>query len=163
MAIHDYPKNFGFTLIEIILTIAIISIIAGTSYVALTKFNSQQTLNSAYENFKNNLNLAKSNASSQVNNCSSLQTLVGYRMNFPDVQHYNVQAVCQAGNNQVINTTRPSKLLSGVEFSSTYSPILFLVITGEVKDIPEAGAKITLTGSNGSTRSLTVFPNGRIE
>ncbi len=158
-------RNFGFTLIEIILTIAIMSIIVGSSYAALIKFSSQQTLNSAYGVLKNNLNLAKSLASSQVVNCSPNYTLVGYEMDFPlDNTTYEIKPVCQntAGQKEP-KTPRSTKLPSGITIDSDFKPILFLVISGEVQDIPPAGAEITLTGNGGSTRSVIVFPNGRTE
>lgn len=158
----------GFSLIEIILTIAIMSIIAGTSYTALVKFNSQQSLNSAYENFKNNLNLAKSLASSQVTNCTSSQTLVGYQMYFPDSNTYKIDSVCQASSGPPnptpeLRNARTSNL-TDITISYTKPTILFQVISGEVQDLsPGEEVTITLTGSNGSKRSITVFPNGRIE
>lgn len=156
-------KNFGFTLIEIILTIGIIAIIAGSSYVALIHFSRGQSLNSAYGVLKNNLNLAKSLASSQVTNCTSSQILVGYQMTFPTSNTYRIDSVCQvsSGSRELRNARSPT-LPSGITIASTHSPILFLVISGEVQDIPDAGAKITLSG-NSKSMVITVFPNGRIE
>lgn len=156
-------KNFGFALIEIILTIGIIAIIAGSSYAALIHFSRGQSLNSAYGVLKNNLNLAKSLASSQVTNCTSSQTLVGYQMTFPTSNTYSIDSVCQASSGPPeLRNAGGSTLPSGITIASTQSPILFLVISGEVQDIPDAGAEITLTG-NSASMVITVFPNGRIE
>lgn len=154
----------GFTLIEVILTIAIMSIIAGTSYTALVKFNSQQSLNSAYENFKNNLNFAKSNASSQVTNCSSTQTLVGYQMSFSDSDTYKIDSVCQVSSGPPELRNARTSNLTDITISYTKPTILFQVISGEVQGL-SPGEKITITlkGNNGSKRSILVFPNGRIE
>lgn len=155
----------GFTLIEIILTVAIIAIIAGSSYVALIHFSRGQSLNSAYGVLKNNLNLAKSLASSQVVNCSANYTLVGYEMYFPsdNTSKYEIRSVCQNTAGQKEFRIARDSTLSGITITSTISPILFLVISGEVQNLsPGQEAKITLTG-NGTSMNITVFPNGRIE
>lgn len=154
----------GFTLIEILLSIAIIAVITGSSYAVLIRFSRQQNLGSAYGVFKNNLNLAKSLASSQVVSCDVNQTLVGYRLFFPpDRTSYQIQTVCYNGSTQVFNVVRNSKLPSGITVSSDFSPILFLVISGQVEGLPPGQrATITLSGS-GASQTITVFQNGRIE
>lgn len=162
----------GFTLIEIILSIAVLAIIAGSSYAALIQFSRSQGLNSEYLKLKNNLNVAKSNASSQIINCGVNQTLFGYRVSWVDKDSYIIDVVCQDGSG-VLNyeSTRIPELRTGLEISN-FQPILFLVISGQVKtlssegalqDIPITGIKITLTGDGGKNVSVTVFPNGRIE
>ena len=85
-------------------------------------------------------------------------------MTFPTSNTYSIDAVCQASSGPPqLKNARTSELPPGITITYTQSPILFLVISGEVQDNPPEGARITLTGSNGSARSLTVFPNGRIE
>ena len=165
-------KSFGFTLIEIILSIGVLAIITGGAYVALIQFSRSQSLNSDYLSLKNTLNLTKSNASSQIVTCSSNQTLFGYRVIPLTDKSYKIDEVCQDVNGQLIyNVNRTPQLRTGITISN-FEPILFLVISGEVKnlssegivqDLPITGEKITLTGDGGKTTSVTVFPNGRIE
>ena len=165
-------KNFGFTLIEIILSVGILAIITGSSYVALIQFSRSQGLNSEYLRFKNILNLAKSNASSQILNCTSNQTLVGYRVSPLTNSSYTIDEVCRGGNGQLLyRSTRTPELSTGLTISN-FQPILFLVISGEVKnlssegiilDLPSDGVEITLSDKGGKTMRVRIFPNGRIE
>lgn len=157
-------KNTGFTLIEIILSLAVILIISGASYVAFGNFNKQQVFNSSYENLKNTINEAKSDALSQViSKCTGLQTLVGYQIaidSSSDPKSYSLQEVCQVSSTEVevVNNLKTTSLPPDTTITSDFSsssPLRFLVLTGKVS---MAG---TITLSNGSqTRTININSQG---
>lgn len=153
----------GFTLVEILVAMAIIIIISGGSYVAFTKFNQRQTYISTYENLKNSINEAKSNALSQViNDCVSSETLVGYQIvadssSIPD--SYRLEEICETGGVEAApNVIKTVKLPPNLIISSDISSILFLVLSGKVRQ----SGSISL--SNGSeTKTININSQGAIE
>lgn len=146
-------RNKGFTLLEILIVMAVILLVSIGSYVGFVQFNRQQNLTSAWDTLRNNLNEARSNSMSQViltGACNQAsQTLVGHQVRFyapPGASHYyNLEEVCSAGS----ETTALEKtvyLPSGVVFTSIpspSSPLRFLIITGAVSN------PVTVTIGNG--------------
>lgn len=160
-------KNKGFTLIELLLVITIVGFIASSSFISLSRFSKQQSINVAYENLKNDLNEAKSKASSQVvKNCANIFILVGYEVTFNSAstpKTYRLWEVCKtsAGVESVfpVRTTAVS-LPSGVSFVGSPSPVRFLTGSGGV----QSGGTITLTNNIVSqNKSITVLSSGVIE
>lgn len=147
----------GFTLVEIILVIGIISIIVTGSYAALTHFSRQQKINTAYENLKNDLNEAKSNASSQVvKNCTD--TLVGYQISFA-ASSYTLQEVCQPS----VGPETPSNIktisVPGITLNSTPAIIKFLILTGKV----ESSGNVTISNADlGQSKTINISSQGVI-
>ncbi|GEM_PF-1805515 len=155
----------GFTLIELLLVITILGFIASSSFISLSRFSKQQGINVAYENLKNDLNEAKSKASSQVvKNCANI--LVGYEVTFNSAstpKTYRLWEVCKtsAGVESVspVRTTAVS-LPSGVSFVGSPSPIRFLTGSGGA----QTGGTITLTNNIASQdKSITVYTSGVIK
>lgn len=144
-------NNPSFTLVEILITIAVISVATFGSFIAFNQFNKYQNLNVSYENLKHSLNIAKSNALAQViNKCNTSQKFVGHQIRIitttnPD--SYVLEEVCQ--NPPGILPAEPSyriketKLPSDVSISSGGNTILFLVLTGKVRGTSDISIILT--------------------
>jgi prepilin-type N-terminal cleavage/methylation domain-containing protein len=86
--------NSGFTLVEILIAVAVLGVLASSTVVIFTSFSQRQSVNIAFDNVKNALNEAKSNASSNVvKNCAD--SLDGYQISFT-ARAYTLQEVCRA-------------------------------------------------------------------
>lgn len=118
----------GFTLIEILLTMAIIISLSSVSYIAFQKFNKGNTLNIAYDDFVNTVNEAKSNSLSQVKTslCTATQTLIGYQIAIDKVSSpnsYRLEIVCATDpadpTTYVSTQIKKTNLPSGVTIAMT--------------------------------------------
>ena len=155
-------KNKGFTLIEILVGMALILILSSASYFGFVSFNRSQNLNIARDNLRNTLNEARSRSLSQVVvKCSGSQTLFGHQVRFYNT-YYEIEEVCEDIITR-IKTNFPTKrvpLSSEISFNPTpSSPILFLRSTGGISDV--ASRVVTLQNLAGQ-RSVTVNPAGVI-
>lgn len=158
-------RNKGFTLIEILVGMALILILSSASYFGFVSFNRSQNLNIARDNLKNTLNEARSRALSQVVvNCSPSQTLFGHQIRFYST-YYEIEEVCRDVNSPYTITYPPPKkrvsLSTGISFNPTpLSPILFLRSTGGISDA--FNRVVTLQNEASQTRTVTVNPAGVI-
>lgn len=158
----------GFTLIEILVAMAITVILASGTYVGFSRFNRQQNLNIARDTLYNNLSEARSNAMSQViTRCTIDQTLEGYQISFnaSSTPHsYTTQEVCRnlsSGNLAPPQNVKTVILPPNVIFGSlSGTPVMFSVLSGSVASL----ATITLrfVGAGGPTRTVTVNNSGVI-
>lgn len=157
--ITNFKKNTGFTLIEVIISIAIIGIISSTTVVTFNRFSSRQNLNIAYDDVKNALSEAKSNSASQVI-ISCTENLLGYEVVFNAVNKtYSINEACsQPLADPVVKTY---KLPSGINFNNNVSPpsIMFNTLTGGSN-----GGSVTLTnGTASQNKSIMVESTGIIK
>lgn len=158
-------KERGFTLIEILIVMAIISLASVGSYVGFVQFNRQQGLTSAWDTLRNNLNEAKSNATSQVivtgvcNQAS--RTLVGHQVAFGRsgaTDYYELQEVCTLGVNTLTPVVKRVNLPSRITFNPLpASFVRFQILSGNVIN-PKT---ITITNQS-RTRSISVDSTGVI-
>jgi prepilin-type N-terminal cleavage/methylation domain-containing protein len=152
----------GFTLIEILIVIAVIGIISSGSFVVLTKFSKQQGINIAHENLKNTLNEAKSSAQSNVVSKCTAGILVGYQVEFNNLDStapYNLKEICLESG---VEKTYTIKAIAhaGVNIVSTPTKITFLVLSGDVRD---GDSIVTLTnGATGQEKQINVSSKGII-
>ena len=157
--------SYGFNLIEILVTIGLISIIVTSSYVVFTRFNRQQAISTAYENLKNTLNEAKSNASSQVvKDCTNI--LVGYQISFfTDPSRYSLYEICQVPGESPTAIIPPVKTITlpegiTLDYSRPQDFVRFLILSNNVLN----SGRITLTNGNASqNKIIDVSPEGVIE
>lgn len=96
---NEKRKTFkGFTLIEIIIGLAIISLLFLVGYAAYQEFARRQALNTAYSQVKSSLELAQQLALSgeKPSGCGA-NTLSGYQVSFySDQNYFNIYAVCNS-------------------------------------------------------------------
>ncbi len=159
--------NKGFTLLEILLVMAIILLVSIGSLVGFRRFSANQNLNIARDTLLNTLNEAKAKALSQVVATAACnqtgRALVGYQVSFDfstDPDRYFLQEVCSGVTNFPIVKT--ISLPTGVNFESpptpsSSSPIRFYILSGEANN----NAVIRIT-SGSSYRSIGVDTSGII-
>jgi len=87
-------KTAGLTLVEILVTSAIIMTIAGFSLAAYSDFNNRQILNSTTDELKNNLRQARGWAMAGRKTAGCIGDLLGYRFSFIGADQYSVEVVC---------------------------------------------------------------------
>ena len=131
--LYHLDVSKGFSLIEIVLVLAIIISISTIGYLSLGKFSKSQNLTYSYTNLLNDLNEAKSNTLSQVKSskCTAVQTLVGYEI-ATSTNFYTTKVVCATNpsdsttytKTQVKKVTLPNNIT--INMSPTSSLIFFI-------------------------------------
>lgn len=168
-------RNKGFTLVEILLGMAIIVILSSGSYVGFVRFNRVQNLNLTRDTLLNSLNEARSSAMSQVistsnppDGCkqpSTTRTFVGYQISFNSSgspHYYLLQEVCSSGTTTFTPTVKRINLPTDVVFVSPVpSQVRFSIITGGVSP-PVTTIIIRSGGAGGPARTVTVNASGVI-
>jgi prepilin-type N-terminal cleavage/methylation domain-containing protein len=103
----------AFTLIEILVSLAVISTITGLVLVNYNNFNQVERMRQAGRNLRNDMRSIQAKASSGAKPVGvTCTTLVGYQINF-NTNSYNYQPVCTEG---LVNPVVTVALPSGVEF-----------------------------------------------
>lgn len=131
----------GFTLIEIIISMAIIVTIASSAAVIASSFRDKQNFNIAYDNLHTTLSQAKSYALSHViTECTAdVGRLVGYEVYFEhNKKSYYIQEVCllASGVEQFTQVGAETRLPEGIQLRNPVPPhgqiqvIRFKVLTG---------------------------------
>ncbi len=147
----------GFTLIEILVSMAIILLLSVGSLVGFSQFSKRQNLNISVDVLKNTLNEAKAKSQAQVvmtTQCKqSGRILVGYQVSFntsTDPDTYTLEEVCTSRAATLSQEVKKITLPKDVEFNSPPStPVRFLLYPGTVN----SSAVISLKSG---TRSRTV-------
>ncbi len=130
----------GFTLIEILVSMAIILLISIGSLVGFSQFSKRQSLNLSVDSLKNSLNEAKFKSQAQVivtTQCKQTgRILVGYQIRFntsSDPDSYTLEEVCTSGAATLTPVVKTVSLNKDVEFNSPPStPVRFLLYPGNV-------------------------------
>ncbi|MBI3577581.1 prepilin-type N-terminal cleavage/methylation domain-containing protein [Candidatus Gottesmanbacteria bacterium] len=137
------PK--GFTLLELLIAIAIALILASGIFAAYEKFNRRERVRQAAATLKNNLRFAQSKAINGQKPESGCTQLAGYTVTFAQ-SSYTIAAQCTQGTaGSITSVTLPISVV----FLSSPPPITFAVLNGTLL------ADATLTVTDGSN-SLTV-------
>lgn len=166
MRSSNFNKNKkGFTLIEILISLAIISIISSATYFSFNQFNNFQNLNATYLDLKTAIVEAKANSSAQVSRkCLGTQTLVGHQIRInnsdPNEPHsYSLEEVCQNVDNSIDEyEIKSTNVLSGITLTTTGNPIRFDVLTGKVTN-----SGIIKLDNSMQDKSIEVTPDGIID
>lgn len=153
----------GFTLIEILVVLAIGALVFIGGYAGYRDFTRRQILEGSSEETKSNLALARQRALSGEKPSGCTEDLSGYRvsMTFSDPSgnsSYTISAMCtQSGI-----STGTTNLPVGITLSAPQSQFLFKSI-GQGTDL-SSDLIITLTqGSTGAQSTITVTSGGAIK
>ncbi|MBI2103911.1 prepilin-type N-terminal cleavage/methylation domain-containing protein [Candidatus Woesebacteria bacterium] len=154
----------GYTLIEILVTMTIISIIFGAGYVAYRDFSRRQTLASAVRSVKADLRLAQEEALAgkkpQDGACTGTNTLEGYNFDVVPPDSYRIFVTCVGSTGGTVQTKSVS-LSSGVTIAAgSVNPILFKVL-GRGTNI--TSSSVIALSAYGLTQNITVGSGGNIE
>lgn len=147
----------GFTLIEMLVVIAIMGIIMGGSIAGYIRFNDRQIVLTAGKELLTNIRQAQGRATSGVKTPTTCTTLTGYRIQASaGASSYTLDSVCSNATYNVQTYTLPS----GVTFQSAVS-IVFQGQYGGVTGVTAAGTNITIQG-NSLTYVITINGSGGI-
>ncbi len=143
----------GFTLIEIIVSVALLLLMSGLFIANYTGFNSSQTVKQAASTLIRNLQHIRTKAASGAKP-AGCDTLIGYIVKFPNTATYTAQAVCQVGEMNEITTY---SLPAGVMFFSAPDAITFYALDRGAS----ADQTISLSGF-GTTANVLISTSGLV-
>lgn len=108
-------KQPGFTLMEILITIAVSGIILSVGMVQYIQFNRTQTLKAAAQTLKNNLRDTQAKAATGLKptQCNSGSTLNGYIVSYVDATRYQTIADCTGTPPATTYTLPPDTKFTG--------------------------------------------------
>lgn len=156
--------SFGYTFIEVLVGLTIITLIFTFGYVGFRDFARRQTITSAARNLKGELRLAQEqafagNKPSHVN-CNPPNTLGGYYFRVTSTTTYEIEALCSGGAVSI----KQNEITSILSISTpSPNPILFKVL-GEGTNIPSGDATITITlTASGQSQDVRVSASGEIQ
>lgn len=112
-------KQYGFTLIEILVTISLLALVTVIGLPNLRKFNIDQGSENSISDFVQVIRKAQSNSQSKIK-CPDSRTSVSWSITIPSNTQYRLNVTCLNSDNtttQVLVNTYP--LLSGLTFDSS--------------------------------------------
>jgi prepilin-type N-terminal cleavage/methylation domain-containing protein len=164
----------GFTLIELMTSITIMSILSTIGIASFVSYSRIQLLSNATQDVATSLQLAKASAVSQVKPITCIGTLIGYQVTtntVPDpttgLESFAIAPVCDTEDNPDLAAQKITFLPKNVVFgASSSSKVLFHTVTGDVTITP-SGTSIVLKyqGANDLNtiqKTITVETDGRI-
>lgn len=148
----------GFTLIELVVVIALILMIFIGAIANYNEYGDKERVRQAALTFKGDVRLALTKATSALKP-AGCAVLTSYELVFPntcDTACYEITAVCSTSRGEAVRVTLPN----GVHGTSTNSPINFLPLTNGT-DLTD-DATITFTGVSSYTATVSITKSGSI-
>ena len=162
--------NFlGYTLIEILVVITIISILFLTGFASYREFSRRQELVSAVRQVQGDLRQAQENAiaSKKPAGCGALDALDGYRFVVIPANSYEIRWDCGGSTGLDRSVTLPAGItISGLSTPLTPPNAILFKTLGQGTNIPGAtgSTSFTLTQANyGKSATITVTAAGEIK
>ncbi|KKW14527.1 MAG: hypothetical protein UY55_C0007G0003 [Candidatus Jorgensenbacteria bacterium GW2011_GWB1_50_10] len=163
--IPAHPKlTSGYTFIEILVALTIVSLIFGIGYVSFRDFSRRQALQGVVRSIRGDLRLAQEEAISGQKPldifCNSPNTLSGYYFDLITPNNYRLVAQCSGGN----VTSKDVTVAADISIAVSQDPIVFKVL-GQGTNVPQATpAVITLTqAGTANTAIITITSTGEIK
>ncbi len=146
----------GYTLIEVLVGLAIIGLLFTVGYAGYRDFAKRQVLNNAYEELKINLNLARQLALSGEKPSACSGNFLGTEWNLgTNWTSYTIRGKCQSSSMSVKSVALPS----GITISGT-SPIRFNLL-GQGTNLT-SDTELTVSQTNGGSKKVTITQQGTI-
>lgn len=154
-----FKSNFlGYTLIEILVVVSIMSILFTVGYANYRDFARKQALTASARQLKSNVSLAREKATTGEKPESGCAVLLGYNIKFSGT-NYTLEAVCSDATITVKTINLPSNVTSSTPGTN---PIFFKILSKGTN--LSTDATITLTQSeSGKTESIVVTPEGEVK
>lgn len=145
----------GYTLIELMVSIGIMSLLFTLGYASLRDFSRRQALSAVERRLGGELRLAQEKALSGQkpvsDKCDPPQELVGYQFKVVSDSQYVIEANCTGGVVEVKSVSLPA----GITISyPTVNPILFRIL-GEGTNLTASSSSVLTETASG--RQVTVF------
>lgn len=154
MEISTIKRRYGFTLVELMVTITIIGILVTVGVAGYSRFNQTQTLRTAANDLKNNLRLAQNKALSQQKP-SGCTCLSGYQVVISS-SSYQMQAFCDLDPKIPCGPTETFTMPTRITLSPSLT-VYFYVLEGGAEP-----AAITVSGFGKTPITVTVKKTGEI-
>lgn len=155
------PKTteHAYTLIEILVSLTIISLIFGVGFISFREFARRQALAAVARSLRGDLRLAQEQAlvGKKPGGCN---VLGGYRFSAVSGTQYTIEAVCSNGNFSVGKTSVPFP--SGVSMNPVPGNILFKVL-GQGTDLGSDVEVNLVQEATGNTIKVTITTGGEIK
>lgn len=158
----------AYTLIEVLVVMAIMSILFSVGYVNFQDFQRRKVVTGFTDQVRGDLRLAQSYADSgqktDSGNCNSSKTLNYYDIDIYSATRYRIEANCVGASTA---TVKDVTLPTGVTFASPFpspNPLRFKIL-GQGTDIPSGSTWTLLISQTGTTNtgSITVNSAGKIQ
>ena len=160
MKLLKVTKHQGYSLVEIMIVIIIMSFLFVGGFTQYRDFSRRQMLSNAADELRSNLNLTRQLALSGEKEgvCPLLETLLAYKVTFTSTS-YSITAVC--------STTSPSartviNLAETVRFTTNPTEIKYNVL-GKGVSITGSSSIILNQTSTGNNFTLTVNTQGVVQ
>jgi len=162
--LNKHLKFDGYTLIEILIGIVILSILFGIGFAGFRDFSRRQSLEVLARKVKGDLALIREKAISGEKPieavCSSpTNTLSGYSFSVINNKTYTISAICSGGNILVKQVEIPENLTISTPLPN---PILFMVLSKGTNVSAETDIVVSQEES-GMTFTITVTQTGEIK
>ncbi|MFC1627387.1 Tfp pilus assembly protein FimT/FimU [Patescibacteria group bacterium] len=156
--IRSSQRNFGFGLIEILVTTAIAGILFAGGMAAYRGMGERQGLKQAGASFQSKLRLYQQKALSgeKPEVCGSGDTFLGFRVSYDSTTSYLAQAICNLATPAAVTINLPT----GVEFVAPFSPneIVFSVLDSTLQ-----GAQTIILTSGSFNYQVMIQASGVIK
>ncbi len=161
-----HKKSFGFTLIELIISVTVIAIVSVITVASFAEYQSNQTLEVAMQEVVTHLQTAKSKALTQVKTieCEDIDSgvklpLNGYQVVVIPENSYRIEIVC--GGLEFPLSRYDKKLPSNTKFNAG-GTIFFPVLIGGSNAL-SLGTVVEIQHTRTNKKAtITVYPDGRI-
>ncbi len=155
----------GYTLIEILVGLAIVSLLFSFGYVSFRDFSRRQALSGSLKQIQGDLRLAQSSAAAgdKPDDCD-LGILDSYSFKVNSSNEYEIDANCTIADISTVIISKTVAVAPGVSVSISSNPINFKIL-GQGTNIA-SGTNITITISQSGTNNqsiITVTPGGEIK
>lgn len=160
---YNLRPNKGYTLVEILIGLVIITVLFAGGYASYREFVRRQVLKNTLQELKQNIGLARQKTLSGEKPAGCTNTLVGYEIAF-NLTSYVVSPKCDVtspgvGSVSVITVQLPTSVTQSI--SGFSNPLRFKPISGT--NLASNGT-VTLTHLvSSTTQSITIKPNGAVE
>ena len=150
----------GFTLVELLVVVGIISVVTGFGVASYNRFNDKQKVEQAAKELVSNLRFLQSNAISGIKSFGSGSCTVGTTLDgwYADITNNKYYLKCSNGSEIPASAGR-LPLAEGADISSSPGLVKFNPVYGDTDLEVDLPIKVEMAGNE---KTVTVSKNGNI-